>query len=33
MSYGGAHLVTGNATLIGAATVAGIYWGLFGRSA
>jgi len=28
MSYGGAHLVTGNATLIGAATVAGIYWGL-----
>jgi hypothetical protein len=26
--YGGAHLVTGNATLIGAATVAGIYWGL-----
>lgn len=28
MTYGGAHLVTGNATLIGAATVAGIYWGL-----
>ena len=28
MSYGGAHLITGNATLIGAATVAGIYWGL-----
>jgi hypothetical protein len=27
-AYGGAHLVTGNATLIGAATVAGIYWGL-----
>ena len=27
MAYGGAHLVTGNATLIGAATVAGIYWG------
>ena len=26
--YGGAHLVTGNSTLIGAATVAGIYWGL-----
>lgn len=26
--YGGAHLVTGNATLIGAATVAGSYWGL-----
>jgi uncharacterized protein len=28
MAYGGAHLVTGNATLIGAATVAGFYWGL-----
>ncbi len=28
LSYGGAHLVTGNATLIGAATVAGIYWGI-----
>jgi membrane protease YdiL (CAAX protease family) len=28
VTYGGAHLVTGNATLIGAATVAGIYWGL-----
>jgi membrane protease YdiL (CAAX protease family) len=28
MAYGGAHLVTGNATLIGAATVAGVYWGL-----
>jgi len=27
-AYGGAHLVTGNATLVGAATVAGIYWGL-----
>src|SRR5687767_13535846 len=26
--YGGAHLVTGNVTLIGAATVAGAYWGL-----
>ncbi|HST04487.1 MAG TPA: CPBP family intramembrane glutamic endopeptidase, partial [Chloroflexia bacterium] len=26
-SYGGAHLVTGNITLIGAATVAGAYWG------
>jgi membrane protease YdiL (CAAX protease family) len=26
-SYGGAHLVTGNVTLIGAATVAGAYWG------
>lgn len=25
--YGGAHLVTGNATLIGAATVAGAFWG------
>jgi membrane protease YdiL (CAAX protease family) len=28
LAYGGAHLVTGNATLIGAATVAGVYWGL-----
>jgi len=28
LAYGGAHLVTGNATLIGAASVAGIYWGL-----
>jgi membrane protease YdiL (CAAX protease family) len=28
IAYGGAHLVTGNATLIGAATVAGVYWGL-----
>lgn len=28
LAYGGAHLVTGNATLIGAATVAGAYWGL-----
>jgi membrane protease YdiL (CAAX protease family) len=28
VAYGGAHLVTGNATLIGAATIAGIYWGL-----
>ena len=28
IAYGGAHLVTGNATLIGAATVAGIYWGM-----
>ena len=27
-AYGGAHLVTANTTLIGAATVAGIYWGL-----
>lgn len=27
-AYGGAHLVTGNTTLIGAASVAGIYWGL-----
>jgi len=25
-AYGGAHLVTGNAALIGAATVAGAYW-------
>ncbi|MBI2772885.1 MAG: CPBP family intramembrane metalloprotease [Chloroflexi bacterium] len=28
MAYGGAHLVTGNTTLIGAASVAGLYWGL-----
>ena len=28
IAYGAAHLVTGNATLIGAATVAGTYWGL-----
>lgn len=27
-AYGGAHLVTGNATLVGAATVAGAYWSL-----
>ena len=27
-AYGGAHLVTGNTTLVGAATVAGIYWGI-----
>jgi len=27
-AYGGAHLVTGNTTLVGAAAVAGIYWGL-----
>jgi membrane protease YdiL (CAAX protease family) len=27
-AYGGAHLVTGNTTLIGAAAVAGMYWGL-----
>jgi membrane protease YdiL (CAAX protease family) len=26
-AYGGAHIVTGNLTLIGAATVAGGYWG------
>jgi membrane protease YdiL (CAAX protease family) len=26
-AYGGAHLVTGNFTLIGAATIAGGYWG------
>jgi len=26
--YGGAHLVTENTTLVGAATVAGAYWGL-----
>jgi CAAX protease family protein len=30
-AYGGAHLVTGNTTLVGAATVAGIYWGLLRR--
>jgi membrane protease YdiL (CAAX protease family) len=29
--YGGAHLATGNATLIGAAAVAGIYWGWLRR--
>ena len=27
-AYGGAHLVTGNLTLIGAATVAGAFWGM-----
>jgi membrane protease YdiL (CAAX protease family) len=27
-AYGGVHLVTGNATLVGAAAIAGIYWGL-----
>jgi len=27
-AYGGAHVVTGNIALIGAATVAGLYWGL-----
>ena len=27
-AYGGVHLVTGNATLVGAAAVAGIYWGM-----
>ena len=26
IAYGGAHLVTGNPALIGAATVAGLYW-------
>lgn len=26
-AYGGTHLVTGNLTLAGAATVAGVYWG------
>ena len=26
--YGGAHLVTGNTTLVGAAAIAGMYWGL-----
>lgn len=28
VAYGGAHLVTGNPALIGAATVAGLYWSL-----
>ena len=28
-AYGGAHLVTGNPALIGAATVAGIYWSIW----
>jgi len=27
IAYGGAHLVTGNFTLIGAATIAGAFWG------
>jgi membrane protease YdiL (CAAX protease family) len=27
-AYGGAHLVTGNTTLVGAAAIAGMYWGL-----
>lgn len=27
-AYGGAHLATGNATLVGAASVAGAYWGV-----
>lgn len=27
-AYGAAHVVTGNATLVGAATVAGAYWGV-----
>lgn len=26
-AYGGAHVVTGNKTLVGAASVAGLYWG------
>ncbi|HKW77677.1 MAG TPA: CPBP family intramembrane glutamic endopeptidase [Candidatus Limnocylindria bacterium] len=30
-AYGGVHLVTGNATLIGAAAIAGMYWGLLRR--
>ncbi len=29
--YGGAHLVTGNPTLLGAATMAGAYWGGLAR--
>jgi membrane protease YdiL (CAAX protease family) len=31
-AYGGAHLVTGNFTLIGAASVAGAFWGLMAAS-
>lgn len=31
VAYGGAHLVTGNPTLLGAATVAGAYWGGLAR--
>ena len=27
-AYGGVHLVTGNTTLVGAAAIAGIYWGV-----
>ena len=27
-AYGGVHVVTGNTTLVGAAAIAGIYWGL-----
>jgi membrane protease YdiL (CAAX protease family) len=27
-AYGGVHVVTGNATLVGAAAIAGIYWGI-----
>ena len=27
-TYGGVHVVTGNFTLFGAATVAGLHWGL-----
>jgi len=27
LAYGGAHIVTGNATLLGAASVAGAFWG------
>lgn len=29
MAYGGAHLVTGNPTLVGAASVAGAYWAIW----
>ena len=32
-AYGGAHLATGNATLVGAASVAGAYWGRCPRPA
>ena len=27
-AYGGVHVVTGNATLVGAAAIAGMYWGI-----
>lgn len=31
-AYGGVHLVTGNPALVGAATVAGVYWSLWGAA-